>query len=181
MYQETPYGRFLQERLGSRGQVVVRGVSGELTCDMRKRFRRDVLDCAPAYVVVLGGTNDLGWNVEPQVILQNLKDMYERALNAGVQPVGMTVPSIRIETNTSQERTWVQRSIELRHELNRFILDSFSQWKMPCIDLFTATRETESHLLADRFSNDGLHLSTEGYQLIATLLWEQVFTEWVGS
>lgn len=175
MYQETPYGRFLQERLGSKGRVIVRGVSGELTSDMRKRFQRDVLDCAPTYVVVLGGTNDLGWNVELQPILQNLTDMYERALNEGIQPVGVTVPSIRIETQTSQEQTWVQTSIGLRQVLNHLILDACSQLTIPCVDLFTATIERESQVLANQFSNDGLHLSTEGYQLIATLLWEQVF------
>ncbi|TLY22944.1 MAG: hypothetical protein E6K68_01725, partial [Nitrospirae bacterium] len=60
--QETPYGRFLAERLGDRGQVQISGVCGELTAEMVERFERDVVRHRPAWVVILGGTNDLGWN-----------------------------------------------------------------------------------------------------------------------
>ena len=56
--QETPYGRFLQEMLGEMASVTVSGVCGELTGEMAMRFRQDVLDHAPSYVVILGGTND---------------------------------------------------------------------------------------------------------------------------
>ena len=33
-YQETPYGRFLAERLGDRARVQISGVCGELTAEM---------------------------------------------------------------------------------------------------------------------------------------------------
>jgi lysophospholipase L1-like esterase len=43
------------------------------------------------------------------------------------------------------------------------------------VDLFTATAEPEKLRLAERYSNDGLHLTTEGYRLLAELLYRQVF------
>ena len=92
-YQETPYGRFLAERLGNRAQVQVSGVCGELTAEMVERFDSDVIRHRPAWVVILGGTNDLGWNLPPAEILRNLTAMYGRAAMAGIRVAAVTVPS----------------------------------------------------------------------------------------
>jgi len=45
------------------------------------------------------------------------------------------------------------------------------------VDLFTATAESGSQRLAAPHSNDGLHLTTAGYELLARLLYEQVFKD----
>src|SRR5690242_12953114 len=79
---ETPYGAFLSERLGGAASVTVSGVCGELTSEMAARFHRDVIEEAPDYAVILGGTNDLGWNLPPADIRGNLAGMYEAALKA---------------------------------------------------------------------------------------------------
>ena len=56
---DVPYGGFLQEWLGARGRVSVKGMCGETTSDMMTRFSRDVIDVGPSHTVILGGTNDL--------------------------------------------------------------------------------------------------------------------------
>ena len=58
--ENIPYGTYLQEWMGARGEIVVRGVCGETTQDMRLRHQRDVLDHQPQMAIILGGTNDLG-------------------------------------------------------------------------------------------------------------------------
>src|SRR6185436_4602572 len=93
---DTPYGSFLQERVGGSARILVRGICGELTGEMAMRFREDVLARKPGFVVILGGTNDLGMNAQPAEIMRNLLKMYESALAADIEPVAMTVPSIRI-------------------------------------------------------------------------------------
>jgi lysophospholipase L1-like esterase len=179
MVIETPYGSFLQERLGSAARVAVSGICGELTGEMVMRFREDVLAQRPEFVVVLGGTNDLGMNAQPAEIMRNLLKLYESASAAGVQPVAMTVPSIRIgdlaEANDTEESRWISSHLERRHDLNRLITDYCTRRSVPCVDVFTATAESDTGYLAAPYSNDGLHLTTRGYQLIATLLYEQVF------
>ncbi len=162
---ETPYGTFLQERLQTRATVLVSGVCGELTSAMAVRFRRDVLDCKPAYAVVLGGTNDLGWNVHPREVMRNLLEMYGQAREAAVLAVAVTVPSLRV----------CDDHIPRRHVLNAMIREHCAGRRLPCVDLFTATAEPGTARLAERYSNDGLHLATAGYELLATLLYEQVF------
>lgn len=175
--RETPYGAFLQERVGSAARVVVSGVCGELTGEMAMRFRRDVLDRKPTYVVVLGGTNDLGWNAAPPEIMRNLVKMHELALASGIRPVAVTVPSIRFTMGDeeSEQRRWIEERIGRRQALNGLIADYSLRRGVPCVDFFAATAEPDSLQLAEPYSNDGLHLTTQGYELLADLLYEQVF------
>jgi lysophospholipase L1-like esterase len=97
--------------------------------------------------------------------MQNLLEMYHQALGAGVLTVGVTVPSIR----------GFDEHIPRRLELNAMIRDHCAVLGMSCADLFTATAEPGTLRLAERYSNDGLHLTTAGYELLATMLYEQVF------
>ena len=69
-----PYGTFLQSWLGGRGRVTVSGVCGELTQEMVARFPSDVVGHQPEAVVILGGTNDLGSGLMPDVIMKNLEN-----------------------------------------------------------------------------------------------------------
>lgn len=175
--RETPYGTFLQEMLGARASVAVSGVCGELTAEMAMRFRQDVLAHSPSYVVILGGTNDLGWNARPAEIVRNLLKMYETARAARVEPVAVTVPSIRIaaEAAGGEGASWIWDHITRRHALNKLISDYCDSQSVACVDLFKATAEPETQYLASAYSNDGLHLTTEGYRRLAGLLYDQVF------
>jgi acyl-CoA thioesterase I len=161
----TPYGRYLQEILGNTAKVSVRGINGELTSQMVSRFERDVISRRPDTVVILGGTNDLGWGIQPEEIMKNLAAMYELATSSQIQPVAVTVPSIRGHDSL----------IPARQQLNQLIFEYCQNQKIPCVDLFTATAEPETLRLAEPYSNDGLHLTTEGYRLLAERMAEQVF------
>ncbi len=174
---ETPYGEFLQELTGPSVHVSVSGLCGELTGDMARRFRSTVLVHEPAYVVILGGTNDLGWNATPAAILSNLLQMYEWAAAAGVTPVPVTVPSIRVGDDLSSEegRRWFAEHLERRRQLNGLILRSAESKGLAAFDLFSDTAEPETQQLAARYSNDGLHLTTAGYRLMAERLYQEVF------
>jgi len=182
---DTPYGTFLQERLGAHARVEISGVCGELTGEMVMRFRQDVLTHKPAFVVVLGGTNDLGMNAQPAEVMRNLLKMYESAKGSDVQPVPVTVPSIRVqvppEESDPETLRWIQSHLDRRYELNRLISEYCTRRQVPWVDLFAATAEPESGFLAEPYSNDGLHLTTQGYRLLAALLYEQVFSSHIGA
>ena len=175
--RETPYGQFLEQFLGGRGIVAVSGVCGETTGEMVLRFRTDVLDRRPRYVIILGGTNDLGWSAAPQEITRNLVKMYELARAAGIVPIPVTVPSIRVPDAGGQEASrWVQAHIAKRQSLNGLIQDYARSKDLPYLDLFTATADPDSLQLCPEYSNDGLHLTTEGYRRFALLLHERIFS-----
>lgn len=132
---------------------------------MAHRFGRDVLGHQPEWAVILGGTNDLGMDRQPAEIIRHLVAIYEQAAAWGVRPVAVTVPSIR----------GADDHIARRRELNALIAGQCADRALPCVDLFTATAESETGRLAPEYSNDGLHLTTAGYELLARLLYEQVF------
>jgi len=158
-------------------RVSVSGICGELTGEMAVRFRSAVLISHPMYVVILGGTNDLGWNAAPEDIMRNLLKMYELAIAAGIKPVPMTVPSIRVgeDLHSKEGRQWFAEHLGRRHQLNELILRYVESKRLAAFDLFAATLEPETQQLAARYSNDGLHLTTAGYRLIAERLYQEVF------
>ena len=176
---ETPYGRFLQEMAGPSVLVSVSGVCGELTGEMAMRFRSAVLAHQPAYVVILGGTNDLGWNAAPPDIMRNLLKMYELSAGAGIKPVPVTVPSIRIGDDLCSEegRRWFADHLDRRLRLNELILHYAESKGLAAFDLFAATAEPGTQQLAAQYSNDGLHLTTIGYRLLAERLYQEIFSD----
>ncbi len=174
----TPYGDHLQSWIGKRGTVSTRGICGETTKEMLGRFARDVLALTPHCVVILGGTNDLGWGLGPDKILTNLSLLYSQSLDKGIQPVAVTVPSIGALSPSSaldpQEEQHLREAVRVRVILNQGIAELSRQWQLPLIDLFSHTAEGTSQFLAPQFSNDGLHLTTAGYAKLAELVWEDV-------
>lgn len=173
---QTPYGEFLQAKLGDRAQVVISGICGELTGEMAIRFRATVLDRRPHVAVILGGTNDLGWNAAPQEIMRNLMNMFEEARRAGIRPVPVTVPSLRPtgEVTGSEGGALIRDHLDRRAALNRLIQDYARSHGLPCVDLFTATAEAGTSWLAEAYSNDGLHLTTAGYRLFGELVYQTI-------
>ena len=167
--RETPYGHFLYSCLGGAWEVRISGICGELTGDMVRRFRRDVLDHQPGYVPILGGTNDLGWNGSPSAIMRNLATMYEQTLAMGGLPIPVTVPSIRVEdaAGSPEGQEWVTEHLARRSRLNELIREYAGSKDIPCVDLFAATVDPQSGQLAAMYSNDGIHLTTAGYRLFA--------------
>ena len=167
--RETPYGVFLQSTLGEAVQIRISGVCGELTGEMVARFQRDVLDHQPGYVPILGGTNDLGWNASPSDIMGNLITMYEQTLAIGGVPIPVTVPSIRVEdaSGSREGQEWLAEHLARRNQLNHRIQDYAGSKGLGCVDLFVATLDPESGQLAAIYSNDGIHLTTDGYRLFA--------------
>lgn len=189
---DAPYGEFIQQWVGCEANIVVTGICGELTHEMVQRFRRDVLEVQPKMTVILGGTNDLGSGVLPTHICENLQQMYRLALEVGVQPVGVTVPSIWLDdVSTLSETTvsdsnrilpaWVQTHIDQRLELNRQIMEVCEGLNLTCLDLFAETSEGPSELLASQYSSDGLHLNTAGYEKFARLVWRHLLADTFGE
>jgi acyl-CoA thioesterase I len=175
--EATPYGVFLQEMIGPSMRVAISGICGELTGEMVMRFRQDVIRRRPTHVIILGGTNDLGWNAQLQDIMRNLVKMYEQARADRIVPVPVTVPSMRVEgTDENQgSQSWLSEHLTRRRQLNLLIAQYAESHGLPLVDLFGATAEPRTQLLAEIYSNDGLHLSTAGYRKFAQFVYEQVF------
>ena len=139
----TPYTKFLeeltQEHLLGLGldmsvEILNKGVCGDLTSDMLNRFSRDVVKQKPDYVIILGGTNDIGWNLHPSHIFHTLKTLYDVAESKRIEPVACTVPSIlgfddlippRLHLNNLIQREAEARQIAFVDARASFLLNCF--------------------------------------------------------
>lgn len=180
--ETTPYTRFLEQmiedtlkRWGRSDALSVqihnKGVNGDLTSYMLIRFKRDVIDLKPSYVIILGGSNDIGWGVPPIDVFNNLRDMYVDARENGVEPIACAVPSI----------LGFDPYIQPRMELNKLVKEYCLKREMACVDLFTATSDPQTHRLLKEYSNDGLHLNTRGYEKIAETIYREAIEEIITS
>ena len=184
--ESIPYGAYLQEWMGARGHVLVRGVCGETTQDMRVRFHKDVLSHSPHVAIILGGTNDLGLGMTLNLIMENLQFFYDQTQAKEILPVAVTIPSLRYERwemteveegAKSEISPAIQQAIDLRVVLNQSLKDFCEERHIPVVDWFTETCELKTQLLTSEYSNDGLHLTTAGYRRLAEMLWMQVLED----
>jgi lysophospholipase L1-like esterase len=164
-FLETPYVDFIAEKTGKKIEFILKGISGELTEEMLRRFDRDVISYKPNYVIILGGSNDIGWGIALEVIADNLFTMYDLAMKAGIIPIAVTVPSISGNDPLIRPRVVV----------NNLIINHCISKNITYIDLFKASSQPNTLRLEGLYSNDGLHLSTAGYKLLADLLYKDVF------
>lgn len=165
-FEATPYAEFLQPLLDPQTEIYIAGISGETTDDMLRRFDRQVIKNSPDCVIILGGTNDLGWGVSIDQIIANLIRMYGTARKAGIIPVACAIPSL----------LGADEFIPPRRELNRRIQAAAKESEIPFADLFTPTADSFGRL-RQVYSQDGLHLTPAGYQKIARILFDSVFKE----
>ncbi|MEM2210525.1 MAG: GDSL-type esterase/lipase family protein [Nitrososphaerales archaeon] len=139
-----------------------KGVVGDLTSGMLHRFYDDVILLKPKYVIILGGSNDIGWGFSPSIVFKNLEKMYSIARKWSIEPIACTIPSI----------LGFDSLIPPREELNNLIIEYCKKNKIPFADLFTATSDPNTKRLLEEYSDDGLHLTTKGYKKIADVIFE---------
>lgn len=177
----VPYTHFLEHMIGDmlrrsgttslNVQIHNRGINGDLTSGMLFRFRRDVVDLRPDYVIILGGSNDIGWGLSPKVIFNNLMGMYTTVRANDVEPIACTIPSI----------LGFDLYIKPRLELNSLIQKHCLERGINCVDLFNSTSDPQTKRLLEEYSNDGLHLNTRGYETMAETVFYEAVEEIIAS
>jgi len=166
----TPYTDFLIDQIARDFpsdslsiEIVNKGNVGELSEQMLARFGLDVIYLSPKVVIILGGSNDLGWGIAPREIFQNLSEMYRLSLENKITPIACTVPSI----------LGYDEGIPPRIELNKLLREHCQKVGICCVDVFRATLDEATGRLASRYSSDGLHLSSEGYGKMGDVIYEE--------
>ncbi len=145
---------------------VNRGISGQVTRQMRARFQQDVLDLAPAVVVILAGTNDIAANegpYDPAVTHENLVAMAAAAKAKGIRVVLASVlPALDFPWRPGLEPATKIVA------LNAFLKDLATREHYGWIDYYTPLVDAKGGLSAE-FSPDGVHPNAAGYAVMAPL------------
>jgi len=168
LWQQPRFGGFFPGK-----PYVDRGISGQTTPQMLLRFRPDVIDLAPAAVVILAGTNDIAGNTGPMTneeIQGNLASMSElaRAHNVRVVLASVTpVSGYHIASAAAVPQTTARPMNRIR-ALNEWIKSYAASNGHVYLDYFSAMTDG-SGLLREELSEDDLHPNGKGYAIMGPL------------
>jgi lysophospholipase L1-like esterase len=141
--------------------VLNRGVNGERSDEIARRFDRDVIAHSPAVVVILAGVNDVYQGRAATEVTGCLRAMYERARHAGIAVIAGTIVPYNTATST--------QNLQMRI-VNDWIADESR--RDPNVIAVDTRRVVADPANADRLagSPDGLHPDIDGYQRMAEAL-----------
>lgn len=147
---------------------VGRGISGQVTSQMLVRFRTDVIDLHPKYVVILAGINDIARNngyISVENTMGNIISMCELARAAKIKPVLCTmVPA--------DHAGWRPALGDIKGQvaaLNALIREYASAHHYKLID-YTALMADENGVTRSDLSKDSVHPNLDGYKLMEEAL-----------
>lgn len=144
-----------------------RGISGQTTVQMLIRFRPDVIDLHPKYVVILAGTNDIAQNIGPvskEIILKNIQSMCELAKANKIKPILCSIlPAYRF--GWRKELTPANDVIEM----NKMIEAYAKSAKIPYVDYHSAMKD-ERNGLPEKYAKDGIHPNIDGYAVMEEII-----------
>ncbi len=145
------------------------GISGDTTAGMLARFQHMVIDHKPEYVIIMGGVNDLGFDISDNIIISNILSMTRMARHHNIQSIIGIPPPFFLPVQYEDDSLFIQlpalknRLIEYRHALRKFITSD----EQPCID-FTL------NMYANLYLQDGLHPNEKGHKIMANNAKEQL-------
>ena len=147
---------------------VGRGIGGQTTMQMLSRFRPDVIDLKPEYVVILAGINDIARNngyISVEHTFGNLVSLVELAQANGIKPVMCTVLPAR-------EIRWRKRVGDPRpliEKLNALITAYAAEHGITLVD-YHGAMQTPDGALQPEFETDAVHPNLAGYKVMEEVL-----------
>ena len=148
--------------------VVNSGVGGNTTDDILEDMQQRVYQYNPSKVFLLIGTNDLQDGKTPDEIFENIKRIVE-----GIQE-NRPEAKIYLESIDPVNRNFENSGAQDRHnedikEINKKIEEYCMEEDLTYIDLYSVLEDENGDLRAE-YTNEGLHLSEEGYDIVTETL-----------
>jgi acyl-CoA thioesterase-1 len=130
---------------------------------MLGRFRTSVEAERPDYVIIWAGINDLYAGREPRQVMENLTRLYARALETGSKPIACTLTPTEADDGMNARIK----------ELNALITEYCDDKGIMIVDLFSSLAGPDGRL-NPLYSDDGVHLSPQGYAAVARTVFDEV-------
>lgn len=159
--------------------LVNRGIGGDTTEYLLKRFKADALQLKPRYIIMLIGVNDMfaidgdaWWRKEGEVssnvgerIIKNIKAIVNMC-KAKEQKIILCsiLPSDIVQPYKKEERN------KLIIDVNYKIKDICEENKLIYVDYHSAMAQENGRTLVYDYSPDGIHPNARGYKVMAAIL-----------
>jgi acyl-CoA thioesterase-1 len=158
--ERSQFGYWL-ERAHPEWRVLNRGVNGERSDEIERRFARDVMAHSPRVIVIIAGVNDVYQGRDAAQVTARLRSMYDLAGAAGIAVVAGTI--VPYNTATASQNAEM-------HAINAWIVqEARRDSNVLAVDTRLAVAAPED---PDRLSGspDGLHPDIDGYRRMAEAL-----------
>jgi len=151
-----------------------RGISGQTSCEMLVRFRRDVIELNPKYVLILAGTNDMAQNmgaISIENVYRNIVSMCELAKVHKIKPV---ICSVLPASYFPWRKELGDRSQDII-ALNKMLKDYANKHHYKYIDFHSAMKDEQNGLIKEYGRNgDAVHPNLEGYKVMEKLVLDNI-------
>lgn len=139
------------------------GESGDLTRNMKRRLRHQVLPLAPSHCIILGGTNDAFCEIQLEDYSENIEIMVAHCIKNKIVPLlGIPTPCFAYpeEFLLQEYRAWLKEYAEKE--------------KIRMIDFYSALTDGGETMGKPEYFLDEVHPNIEGYRKMADAVKEVV-------
>jgi len=160
--------------------VINSGIGGDTSGGLLGRFYQDVVQHQPEMVVILGGTNDLWWDLDINLILANIFAMACQARHRDIVPiVGLPLPlcmeNLRHQNMMAPIAGW-DKCLNKLSELVDALAVAAKESDIACLDLYHPFLDINENVQGKYFLEDGLHPNKLGHLLMAEKMVELLRT-----
>ncbi|MDI3534852.1 MAG: acyl-CoA thioesterase [Thermosediminibacterales bacterium] len=150
-------------------QIINKGISGDTTSGMLSRLYRDVIDEKPSRAILMGGSNDLLWEVPMEVIKTNIGGIVANLHHHNILVIiGIPIPVVtdmalkhwvfnydyeKVNKQLQHYRTWLIRFAE--------------EFQCGIIDFYSVFYDFEENSAIRSYYLDGVHPTAEGNRIMA--------------
>jgi len=159
---------FDTKKLLPKFNIINKGLSGNQSTHLLKRFNRDLLSSNPDMLFVLIGTNDIAQGFTDSEIILNIRNILEIG-SEKIQTKNIFITSI-LPTRKNEPRP-----NERIRDLNNKIKILAEELNVKYLNLYPLFADDLGALGAD-LTDDGLHLNENAYEIWANFL-RQLFKE----
>lgn len=182
--------KLIKEKIGKDVEIINAGKSGNNTVKALKRFKNDVLDKNPDFVLIMFGSNDVV-NIymkqfDQTTYLTNMKYFFDTLKEKGIEVAYMS-PSMMATrdtgklVNTKYQET-LQDCIKIQNDgtVDKFFEDIMTkchEWDIPVVDVYSKWKklQDEGVDVTDLLVNDVNHPTEEMHNLFALEIYNKMF------
>ena len=147
---------------------VGRGIGGQTTEEMLVRFRQDVINLKPKYVVILAGINDVALNngyISNETTVGNIISMCELAKLHKIKPIICSLTP----ADSFRWRKEVTDVVEQVRNINTMLREYARKNHIPYVNYFDAMKDENDALKKD-LGYESVHPNLEGYKVMESVL-----------
>jgi acyl-CoA thioesterase-1 len=152
-------------------KIINSGIAGDTTGGLLSRFYPSVVQQQPDFVLIMGGTNDLWWDLDLKLIRANIFAMTCQAEHHAIVPLIGLPPPIVISRALRQDFAapdcGYEKCFAKLAVLVKILAVSAEQNEIACLDFYHPFFDKKGAVQDRYFLEDGLHPNEAGHRVMA--------------